>query len=424
MADSGSLVNLTWALNETVNGLVAIAKSVLQAANEDNVQPIALLAAEAFGNTLAMAQDSCIRTEKEMRRSHVVRQVKFLNSVIGYSGTDSASQLAKSGPGVRFLALASTLIYLPSYEKAARALELMITSSAGENQIVPTVGQLEVLLKTLEAKLMRLAFGDRVMAWTTRLSHWCQKRGFSLKLTGQAYTCLHERELQALIDVFRRVRRLGEVKDRDEQPAMITITTQVCFPWIIAFIEWCNGVPPKVIIEQKHVTMQETDPLITVKLLCVSYSQRGDDPRPDLKIETFYSFDRLASLWEQRPFSFSREEWTGLISVQNHGQRWIQSLERDGNIEPKAICEALSVSIALTLTAEAQATQAYSNLRFPMLPTSQSVRNALGLFLNREPSQKIMDTGNIKSVWSAPVGKELLSKLRRLCQCAKCSGGS
>ena len=122
--DAGSLINLTWSLNETASGLIAIGTGYLQAANEDDVQPLAILAAERFGATLAMAQESCRKTEREAFRNHRTMIVKFLKAAIGYSSSDTAARLAKTSSGVRFLALASTLICLSIMQHGGESARL------------------------------------------------------------------------------------------------------------------------------------------------------------------------------------------------------------------------------------------------------------------------------------------------------------
>jgi hypothetical protein len=49
-------VSPIWALQQTSDSVLLIAKGVLKAATSDNVQPLSLLVAEAFGNTLAICQ--------------------------------------------------------------------------------------------------------------------------------------------------------------------------------------------------------------------------------------------------------------------------------------------------------------------------------------------------------------------------------
>ena len=349
--------------------------------------------------------------------------IKFLGAVIAYSGTDSAAQLAKSGSGIRFLALASALLCFPSHEAAAKALDLMMKSSAGNGQILPTVGQLEDLLQSLEPKLTRVSFGSLIMSWTDRLSRWCQERGLNLEQSYECDTCPTEKELQALIDTFRHARRLGEVQQENEQPKYVTITTHVCFPWLIAFIEWCNGSPPSIIIGNDYVPMKDPDPLITVKIW-----PKTDPFAPlteaDIKVETFSSLDRLSTLWEEYVETPCRGHWKGLIPVEDHGKRWIRALEFEGDIQEKVVHEALSVSVSLVSAKLQQniATAETSGQSFSLLPPKRRIADSLGLFLGTSPPRKLMNTEKLMSVFDALLVRGAVDAIRGSCPCADCSG--
>jgi hypothetical protein len=106
---AASAVTLQWSLNETAGSTLSLAKGVLKAATTDDVQPIAILAAEAFGATLAMCQETQMKVEIAAKQSHT-RFVRFLKSSIGYSKDDCAYHLASSSAGVRFLGLAAALL--------------------------------------------------------------------------------------------------------------------------------------------------------------------------------------------------------------------------------------------------------------------------------------------------------------------------
>lgn len=60
-----SVVSVQWALNETSDSAIKVARGVLQAATNDNVQPLALLAAEAFGSTLAICASNIEQKAKQ-----------------------------------------------------------------------------------------------------------------------------------------------------------------------------------------------------------------------------------------------------------------------------------------------------------------------------------------------------------------------
>ena len=49
---------LVWSLDSTTTKTISVAKDVLHAATSDNVQPLALIACEKFGATLAICEAS------------------------------------------------------------------------------------------------------------------------------------------------------------------------------------------------------------------------------------------------------------------------------------------------------------------------------------------------------------------------------
>jgi hypothetical protein len=53
LTGGSAVVTAQWQLNETADSAIAIAIGVLKAATSDNVQPVAIIAADAFGATLA-----------------------------------------------------------------------------------------------------------------------------------------------------------------------------------------------------------------------------------------------------------------------------------------------------------------------------------------------------------------------------------
>lgn len=105
-----SSVSPVWALHETSNSLLHIAKGVLKATTSDNTEPLAVATTEAFGNTLAICQQAQLLVEKEATKRHKSHVVNFLKAQVGYSANDAASQLSSTSASVRFLSLAATLL--------------------------------------------------------------------------------------------------------------------------------------------------------------------------------------------------------------------------------------------------------------------------------------------------------------------------
>jgi len=56
-------IQAQWSLDATSTSVYSVARGVLQAATSDNVQPLAIIACERFGNTIAMSQEACRKME-------------------------------------------------------------------------------------------------------------------------------------------------------------------------------------------------------------------------------------------------------------------------------------------------------------------------------------------------------------------------
>jgi hypothetical protein len=86
---SDTHVSPVWALQQTSDSVLLVAKGVIKAATSDNIQPLALLVAEAFGNTLAICQQTQMLVEREASKRHVSHVIKFLQAQVGYAANDS-----------------------------------------------------------------------------------------------------------------------------------------------------------------------------------------------------------------------------------------------------------------------------------------------------------------------------------------------
>lgn len=65
---------------------------IFRAATTDNVSPLALLACERFGNTVAMSQEACRKIETFVVPTPVPATVQFLRAFVGYSTDDCTTQ--------------------------------------------------------------------------------------------------------------------------------------------------------------------------------------------------------------------------------------------------------------------------------------------------------------------------------------------
>ncbi|KAI9698171.1 MAG: hypothetical protein M1836_004173 [Candelina mexicana] len=331
-------VSAQWALNETSSSALSVAKGVFRAATSDNVQPLALLTVEAFGNTLAICQQTQLVLEKEASKRHVAYFVKFLQSQIGYAANDSATHLASSGAGVRFLGLAAALLCTASTFIAAQALELMIKATSRSDQILPTLGQLQDLLSALDHKLARIGFADNVLGWEAILVGYPSLPREISQALRLGYPSPSVEELRALVDAFRMLDRVGDTTSSTS----VRITSAVTSPWVIAFTKWCLGDPPKIILEDGTVVMDQPNSRVTLIV------QKGGSIA--ITVEIFDELDNLSQLWSESepvPAHIKQLRWTGMVSIQSFGQRRLRYLQLSTGLGNRALLQALSYSFEL-----------------------------------------------------------------------------
>lgn len=333
--------SLTWSLDSTASTTISVFKDVMRAATSDNVQPLALMACEKFGATLAMCPETNKKMEDLIIKVSGPKYVRFMSAQIGYSAKDSATQLSRSLAGVQFLGLAAALISSVDMFEGANALSAMLMASASDKTLLPTARQLKDLLVVMEHRVNRSGFTD---IWV----------GYQLLLFGglgasheQSYSEAHEKRqdgladlshapridgISKLVDAFRQLERLGDAID-------ITIRTTSCAPWVMAFTRWCLGVPPSTILPDGKALLDQPNSRMTlfthhdVKAsgFEISVHRSIGSPADLLKIE---GTERLAA--PSRP---------GMITMECFGQMRCQEMGGEGSFAYRAMCEALPYAL-------------------------------------------------------------------------------
>jgi len=347
---SANAISAQWQLNETANSGITIAKGVLRAATSDNVQPIAIIAADAFGATLAMCQEAQLRAERAAKKDHKSYVLEFLlRSSIGYAKDDCAIQLAASGSGLRFLGLAAAMICMTDMFTASQALELMITSSATQGQILPTVSQLQHLLGALEHKLNRTGFADNVVGWETFImEHPAVPDKFRI-FNRMTIDHPSKESMQALVDAFRNLDRIGSA-------TAIEVKAGTCCPWVVAFTKWCLGSPPKIVLQDGTLLIGESQIPVTVTVVMSAIQPvfgREEATRHidviamearevDFEITLYSDLLEPRQLWSKVHSGTHQNPWYGMTTIENYGKRRLKDY---GLLGDKALLQAMSYSV-------------------------------------------------------------------------------
>ena len=233
-------IALQWALDETTDHFLKVGKDVVLAATRDSVQPIALLACERFGATIAICPERRTKIERLIDSQTGYAVIEFLKTKVGFAKGGSITQLSRSWAGVNFLALAAALVSVTDTFEAGTALENMILAAATDRLLVPTAYQLKHLLDVLEPRLNAAGFMTQVFDWQR---WWVTSTGMSdaerLHLVQVGETLPSAEGLQKIVATLRDVCRVGEAKS-------VNFTARCAAPWLTAFVIWCLGASPTI----------------------------------------------------------------------------------------------------------------------------------------------------------------------------------
>lgn len=135
-------LQMQWDLTRTGDSTVSFARGFIRASTSDNVQPLALLACEKFGATLAICPDTRRNVEYHILKaqSRPATIVSFLGATIGYSTDDCGTYLAQSLAGIQFLALAATLVPGLIVFEGGQVLAKMLEASASDKHSCHPLG--------------------------------------------------------------------------------------------------------------------------------------------------------------------------------------------------------------------------------------------------------------------------------------------
>ncbi|KAI0457743.1 hypothetical protein F5B21DRAFT_462973 [Xylaria acuta] len=262
-----------WSLNEASSSVYGLARGVLQAATSDNVQPLAILACEQFGNTLAISQETRLKIERTVLPTPEPVSLQFLKLKVGFLKHDCAVQLGSNQAGLRFLALAATLISsLPPFS-CAQALASMLEATSTNNQYLPTTRHLTDLVSSLEGRCRLAGFADVVYGYHSIINGVARARG--LPVNEKDPLVPDSRGLTTLVDVFRQMQRIGE-----HEVASVVVEACASAAWIAAFSKWSLETPPSIYLADGTPVTPQPGSKVTLMVICESYvNEAGETAR-------------------------------------------------------------------------------------------------------------------------------------------------
>ena len=326
---SDSAVQAQWDLNGTSGTAWETLRGFMMASTSDNVQPLALMACERFGGTLAMSHETTNKVQHVLLPSEPA-PISFIKAKVGFSRNDCATKLGKSTAGLRFLGLAAALVTSLGAFEGAKALELMLKRITNDATSLPTVRHLKEVLTSLEARSSRCGFTELFVTWQMLL----RKEALSPPLFPSQSprnppsfgTTPSLEAIAGLVDVFCQV-ALG--------PATVigaTIKTGSAAPWVLAFAQWCVE-PPSVFLGDRAV-VERPESRIRVVL--------SNDTNQPLEVSIHHQVKELTPLLLAPPPTFNAA--TGMVTVKVYGTWLLPELGFDDGAVP-VLRESLQYAI-------------------------------------------------------------------------------
>ncbi|KAI0555446.1 hypothetical protein F4679DRAFT_578831 [Xylaria curta] len=258
------LIQGQWSLNESSSSIYGIARSLIQATTSDNVQPLAVLACEQFGNTLAISQETRLKIERTVLPTPEPVSLQFLKVKVGFLKHDCAVHLGSNQAGLRFLALAAALVSsLPPFE-CAQALASMLEATTTDKQYLPTTRHLTDLMSSLEGRCRLAGFADVVYGYHSVINGVARAKG--LPVYEDEPRAPDSKGLTTLIDIFRQMQRIGE-----HEIESVVVEAFASAAWIAAFSKWSLETPPSIYLADGTPVTPQPGSRITVMVICENY---------------------------------------------------------------------------------------------------------------------------------------------------------
>lgn len=423
---------LTWSLDSTASTTISVLKDVIRAATSDNVQALALIACEKFGATLAMCPETNKKMEDLIIKVSGPKFVRFMSAHVGYSANDCATQLSRSLAGVQFLGLAATLVSCSSIFEGANALSAMLTASASDKTLLPTVRQLKDLLGVMEHRVNRSGFTD---LWV----------GYQILVFGGLSTSYESRHyppdetrinpyklrdymqypdidgISKLVEAFRELNRLGEA-------TAITIRATSCAPWVMAFTRWCLGIPPSTYLPDGEALLDQPASRVTLFT-----SNNAEAAAFEITIQR-----SIGSPAELLKSEVSPKKFSGMVTVECFGQMRCQEMSRKSSDTYRAMCQALPYALtqcchllrfsqkpneSATRLDDAEVADGlghWTEYRTKAFPQEHVIGDILTRFLNSESQHHLKRLSEGHQISDLPLVQSHLRNLTETCACVEC----
>ncbi|KAL6716131.1 hypothetical protein ACLMJK_005697 [Lecanora helva] len=402
-----SAVTATWSISSSTADALSISKGAIVAATSDNIQIIALLACEGFGATLPMCPESCAKAHQLCSRAHESTTLSFLKAKIGFQRGDSGWQLSQSDAGLRFLALAACLLTI-DWWKAAELLRKLVTSTAEDKRLVPTSQQIKQLLIAINYRLACSGFANQIIGWKA----WIEELIGStpLEINTPPSNLLFQ-----LVSALSKLERLGETES-------VHVETPVAdAAWIIAFIKWCLGEPPILVLSNDPSSIIQSESRVHLHLM----RDLSASPASPTKIWTQDTIGSINDLWSDH--SVAVGDFNGMVHLPELAARLMAFLGPKTWLEYRAGREAISLG-CLPVLEHFMRIGSRDGDEMPNISVSQGslfsdeevIARTLAGFLGESPESSLKALPKNTLVEDLPSIETVKKKFKKTCRCGKC----
>ncbi|XWW96067.1 hypothetical protein V2A60_004037 [Cordyceps javanica] len=325
-----------WGIEKTADSVISISSGLFKAATSDNVTPLAIMACERFGNTLAMCPETCRKLEKTVVPTPPHAVLKFIRGTVGYSANDCATYFGSSQAGLQFLGLATALGASMDTFRCTKLIHHMLDNSTGDKSMVPTLMQVEDLMESLVPRCRLSSFGDELVGWHCLLSKLVHQHDKKL----DKYMASHRGapsadSLKGVVDAFRELYRIG---DSGAVRAVFTVSNLA--PWLTTFTKWCLGSPPSIYLQDGTPILETADSNVRIHILNPEDERYIDVP---LKATVIYAIGSPKDLATLK----SSNEWVGMVKVRTYFQWLLRELNVDQGDALTAVRSAIGSAVKI-----------------------------------------------------------------------------
>ena len=427
-------VQLQWGLEQTSFKSLEAVRDLVRAASTDNVQSLAIIACEQLGVTLPMCPTTCSRITNLVAPTRPPGVVSFLQATVGYSAGDCVSLLSRNDAGIQFLGLASALVTTMEPFRAGLALHMILVNSARDKRDVPTSRHVQELLKSIEGRCHRSGFAEDVVGWQVLLANMISSESRGHHYPRRFGDFPTPEVIEKLVDSFRQIRRIG-----DDDLTKISIRTNRCAAWAVAFTKWCLGVPPSVMLEDGTTILRQKDAEAEIII-----TQPGKDAQ-EFVVTVLSSISGPSRLVEGK----TSEEISGMIGIEAYGKLLLRDYRMDTEHASRVLDLAVPYALGQVLDLLRVSADRNKDLfggEGSLLPGYQEDPTALDEELKRMRPSPFPDKDVVSRVWSqlkglsdTPIIRDLpegllvynlpavetyFRCLEKECKCSECTGNS